>query len=185
MAEGLTGQHSSGLWGHEPFAEGLTDQQQGLSSVAPLRLVSRPNTMKPCKEDSRSRDLDSAHLTESTPNITGTAAELTTSNPRLPSLRRTTSGSPASIQRLHLRHRVKTRDGKGCLKRHAWWKLSRLSSPDRSPEPHVAESATGTLWEGLHSDIREDLSEAKSQECTTESSISLQRLLRLTEQYPV
>lgn len=54
-----------------------------------------------------------------------------------------------------------------------------------SPEPRAAESATGTLWEGLHSDIREGLSEAKSQECTTESSVSLQRLLRLTEQYPV
>lgn len=31
-----------------------------------------------------------------------------------------------------------------------------------SSEPRAAESATGTLWEGLHSDIREDLSEAKS-----------------------
>lgn len=73
MAEGLTGQHRPGLWGHEPVAEGLTDQQQDLSTVAPLGLVSRPNTMKPYKEDSRSRDLDSAHLTESTPNVSGTA----------------------------------------------------------------------------------------------------------------
>lgn len=41
---------------HLGKAEGLMDQQQGLSTVAPLCLVNRLNTMKPCKEDSRCQE---------------------------------------------------------------------------------------------------------------------------------
>lgn len=121
MAEGLTGQHSPGLWGAPPWESrgphGPATGFKHCGSSVPGKQAQHNEALQGRQQVSR--DLDSAHLTESIPDVTGTATQLTVSNPSSP-----LSGGPPQAHQLQSRasildiDRVKTRDGKGCSKRH-------------------------------------------------------------------